>query len=175
MGAHQTFAKKMNQILLTKILPRTLTSSALLLLFLPHGESSMRLSIAVGLLILDTIIFVFLLFWKSPSITFTSEAVIVSGIKIQRDNIQSWQVFRAWTDGEPSRYIELQLERVPISRIGWWLVKRFEPVSASGGLGRRLLPSLEPRIVVALKSWDLTTSEISGEFNSSEGVRGNGG
>ena len=158
----------MNLILFTKILPRILTVSALVILFLTQGESSMWFSTAVGLLILNTIIFVFMLFWKSSSIKFTSEAVIVSGIKIHRNDIRSWQVFRTWTGGDPSRYVELQLERVPISLIGWRLVKLFEPVSTSGGFGRRLLPSSEPRIVVALKIWDLTTSEISNEFKSSE-------
>ena len=128
----------------------------------------MLLSTAVGLLVLDTLIFVFLLFRKSPSIKFTSEAVIVSGIKIDRDNIRSWQVFRARSEGDPGRYIELQLEKIPISSIGWRLVKLFEPVSTSGRIGRRVSQAPEPRIVVALKSWDLTTSEITGEFNSSE-------
>jgi len=154
----------MNQILLTKILPRTLTFGALVLLFLSQGEGSMLLSAAVGLLVLDTLIFVFLLFRKSPSLKFTSEAVILSGIKIYRDDIRSWQVFRARNDGESGRYIELQLERIPISSIGWRLVKLFEPMSNSGRLGRGASLSSEPRIVVALKSWDLTTSEISGEF-----------
>ena len=128
----------------------------------------MLLSTALGLLVLDTFIFVFLLFLKSPSIKFTSEAVILSGIMISRDNIRSWQVFRARTEGEPGRFIELQLERIPISSIGWRLVKLFEPSSASGRFGRRVLQSSEPRFVVALRSWDLTTSEITGDFNSSE-------
>ncbi|MGL4401796.1 MAG: hypothetical protein ACRCXD_18195 [Luteolibacter sp.] len=158
----------MNQILLTKILPRTLTFSALWLLLFSHGKSEMWLLSAVGLLVLDVMIFVLMLFWRSRSIGFTSEAVIVCGIKIPRDDIQSWQVFRAWTDGEPRRHIELQLEKAPISSIGWWLVELFEPVSVFGGLGRGALLSSEPRIVVALKSWDLTTGEISEAFNSSK-------
>lgn len=128
----------------------------------------MLLPTAVGLLVLDTLIFVFILFWKSPSIVFTSEAVIVSGIKIYRDDVRSWQVFRARREGDSGRYIELQLDRIPTSSISWRIVKLFEPAFASGRLGRVVLQSSEPRIIVALKSWDLTTSEITGEFNSSE-------
>jgi hypothetical protein len=167
----------MNQILLTKVLPRALTASAIILLLLLPYEGGRWLWITAGVLFaLDSLIFIWMLLRRAPNLRITEDAVFICGLKIDRHDIQDWRVFRTASNGERGRYIEIQLKKVPPSPFGWKLAKLFEqaPTSKRGVRGTAL--AREPRIIAALSSWDLTGNDISNALdNSEQDASSNGG
>ena len=159
----------MNQILLTKVFPRALTASTIILIILLPREGVRWLWItAVILLALDGLIFVWMRFRKAPNLKITEDAVFVCGLKIDRRDIQTWRVFRTKSNDERGRYIEIQLKRVPPSSLGWKLAKLFEQVPTSRHHVREGELAKEPRIIASLSSWDLTKDEICNALNKSE-------
>jgi len=170
-----TLAKKMNQILLTKVFPRVLTACAIILLFLLPDEGGLWLWITAGILLaLDGLIFIWMQLRKASNLRITEDAVFVCGLKIGRRDIQGWRVFRTVSSGERGRYIEIQLKRVPPSPLGWKLAKLFEQVPAPKRCERGGQLAREPRIIASLSSWDLTEEEISNALdNSEQAVSGN--
>ena len=159
----------MNQILLTKVFPRALTASTIILIILLPREGVRWLWItAVILLSLDGLIFVWMRFRKAPNLKITEDAVFVCGLKIDRRDIQTWRVFRTKSNDERGRYIEIQLKRVPPSSFGWKLAKLFEQVPTSRHHVREGELAKEPRIIASLSSWDLTKDEICNALNKSE-------
>ena len=171
MGAHLTFARKMNQILLTKVIPPVLTASAVIPPLLLPYEGGLWLWITAGVLFaLNGLLFIWMRLRKAPNLKITEDAVFVSGLKICRRDIQAWRVFRTASSGERGRYIEIQLKRVPPSPFGWKLAKLFEQVPASRRGERSGALARESRIVASLSSWDLTKDEISNALDNSEQV-----
>ena len=159
----------MNQILLTKVFPRALTASTIILIILLPREGVRWLWItAVILLALDGLIFVWMRFRKAPNLKITEDAVFVCGLKIDRRDIQTWRVFRTKSNDERGRYIEIQLKRVPPSSFGWKLAKLFEQVPTSRHHVREGELAKEPRIIASLSRWDLTKDEICNALNKSE-------
>ena len=159
----------MNQILLTKVFPRALTvSTIILIIFLPNEIGRWLWITAGSLLALDGVIFFWMRLRKAPSLKITEDAVFICGLKIDRRDIQTWRVFRTKSSGELGRYIEIQLKRVPPSPFGWKLAKLFEQVPTSSHHVREGELAKEPRIIASLSSWDLTKDEICNALNKSE-------
>jgi hypothetical protein len=105
---------------------------------------------------------------KVPTLKFTDEAVIVSGVKIDRCDINGWRIFRASNQGGRVRYIEIQLKRPLLGPVRWRLLKFLEQIP-SAGLSVRDLPfATEPRLITSLNRWDLTQPEIAKLFTESE-------
>jgi hypothetical protein len=159
----------MNHILLTKVLPRALTASAIMLLFLLPDEGGRWFWITTGVLFaLDGLIFIWMQVRKAPNLRITEDVVLICGLKIDRRDIQDWRVFRTASNGERGRYIEIKLKKIPPSPFGWKLAKLFEQVPTSKRSVRGEALAREPRIIASLSSWDLTRDDISKALENSE-------
>lgn len=166
-----TFAKKMNQIMLTRVFPAVLTASVIVLLSFAPEEARPWYWIVVGVLFaLDGMIFIWIKLRKAPNLKITEDAVYVRGFRMDRNDIQAWRVFRSTGNDDRGRYIEIQLKKVPPASFGWKLAKLFEQVPSprrglrGGGVAR------EPRIIASLSSWDLTKDEIHNALDNSEQI-----
>jgi hypothetical protein len=165
----------MNQILLSKVFPTTLTASGIVLLFYASEAAGPWFWIIFGVLsALDGIFFIWMKLRKAPNLKIMDDAVLVCGLRIDRHDIQAWRIFRSAGNGERGRYIEIQLKRIPPSPFGWKLAKLFEQVPTSRRFDRGGRLAREPRIIASLNSWDLTNDEISNALDNSEVVSPNG-
>ena len=123
------------------------------------GFSVASLWVIPGLVILPFMIWQ--LFSKCPSVEITNEFITLNGLKIDRQNVLEWRIFRTSSNGERGRYIELKLARFPNDTLRWKLAKLFEQVAPSMRFDRKMRLAKEPRIIVSLNRWDLKESEIA--------------
>ncbi len=151
----------MKYILLTIVLPALLNFSWIALFLSALNGRSIWLWIAIGLILIDIMLFIWKMFKKAPTIKITGETVTVRGTKINRHDIDSWQIFEASKDGIQSRFIEFKLTKVPLSPLSWKIVKFFEELPQPRSYRRSVRLAKEPRIITTLKSWDLSKDEIS--------------
>ena len=117
--------------------------------------------ILLGLSLINLPFLILQLFNKRPSVEITNEVITINGLKIDRQDVLEWRVFRTSSNGHRGRYIELKLARVPNDTLRWKLAKIFEQVAPSMRFDRKVSVAREPRIIASLKSWDLQESEIA--------------
>ncbi len=115
------------------------------------------------------------MFSKSPSVEITNEVITINGLKIDRQDVLEWRVFRTSSNGHRGRYIELKLARVPNDTLRWKLAKIFEQVAPSMRFDRKVSLAREPRIIASLKSWDLQESEIAHALQNGKNEGASGG
>ena len=137
-----------------------LDATLIIALSLP-GWSGVWLYILLGSILVILPFSIWHIFSKSPSVEITNELITVNGLKIDRQNVLGWRVFRTSSNGERGRYIELKLARLPNDTLRWKLAKLFEHVAPSMRFDRKMRLAREPRIIASLNCWDLKESEIA--------------
>ena len=132
------------------------------------GWSGGWLYLLLGSILVILPLMIWQLFSKCPSVEITNEFITLHGLKIDRQNILEWRVFRTSSNGDRGRYIELKLARFPNDTLRWKLAKLFEQVAPSMRFDRKMKLAREPRIIVSLNCWDLKESEIARALQNGE-------
>ena len=139
------------------------------------GWSELWYSILIGSIFAILPFSIWQMFSKFPSVEITNEVITINGLKIDRQDVLEWRVFRTSSNGHRGRYIELKLARVPNDTLRWRLAKIFEQLAPSMRFDRKVSVAREPRIIASLKSWDLQKSEIAHALQNGKNEGASGG